>query len=536
MRHERPAIPCRGVHSLFVFDIVGLHVERLGMTDDHDAFEDGEQAGVPEGLPCVELEFETLRRFREEMAPYLNYDGFFARTESPLPRGTTVAFKFGMPEEFVLAEGTAVVAWTIEPEGNPELVPGMALRFGHVGKQSRAVIDELVDFHIATGGDPFDLGPQTARAGEIPTDSLGGAGGGGSSTIDSPAPVARELPLPPDPIHEAPADDGVLPDWLSEPAAPVVEKTPETDGGFDFQATPDTGPAPASSSSGGFDFPTDDSGDEFEVDMVFDNGNKELPPKLPEEGSFQQMALNPRAENKPPRDLRIGLIVTAAIVLVAVMVLVWSVWLKRPGQEAEVNDPMIEEPTQVGVVLIDDDVEGTESEGGGESAPEGAGDTATGPKADSAGESAPAEPVVEQPGPQVDEPAEAVVSERQTESASQPVQQTRASRVVDVTTAARAHATTVVIRGNGAFEASGLRTLLLEDPKRLWASISPIETFYRPNEINVGSPEVERVRIGFHPEDSPPALYVVLDLVGEDVVLLDANVQGDAIRLTVGRK
>ncbi len=176
------------------------------MADEYDPYDEQDGSGVPDGLPCVELEFATLRRFREEMAPYLNYDGFFARTDRPLPRGTTVEFKFVMPENFVLAHGTAVVSWIIEPEGNPELVPGMALRFGQVGKQSRAVIDELVDFHIATGGDPFDVGPRASRAGEIPTDALAGTGGGAPSTIDSPAPKTRDLPLPPDP-EEFPAPE-----------------------------------------------------------------------------------------------------------------------------------------------------------------------------------------------------------------------------------------------------------------------------------------------------------------------------------------
>jgi hypothetical protein len=108
--------------------------------------------------------------------------------------------------------------------------------------------------------------------------------------------------------------------------------------------------------------------------------------------------------------------------------------------------------------------------------------------------------------------------------------------VVDVTAAARANVTTVVIRGNGAFETAALRISRLEDPSRLWVRVFNIETFYEPNEIDVGSPDVHRVRIGYHPEDSPPALYVVLDLAGEDVHLLDRSVQGDAIRLTVGRK
>ena len=89
---------------LWIFGIVEGAVERLEMTDDFDPKEFSDNTGSSDGLPSVELEFATLRRFREEMAPYLNYDGFFARSDRPLPRGTSVEFKFAMPEDFVLAE------------------------------------------------------------------------------------------------------------------------------------------------------------------------------------------------------------------------------------------------------------------------------------------------------------------------------------------------------------------------------------------------------------------------------------------------
>ena len=128
------------------------------------------------------------------------------------------------------------------------------------------------------------------------------------------------------------------------------------------------------------------------------------------------------------------------------------------------------------------------------------------------------------------------MTEQPTDAMPPPVAQGRASQVVDVAAAAQGDVTTVVIRGNGVFEPSSIRSLRLADPMRVWLSVAHIETFFKPNEIDVGSREIERVRIGYHPEDSPPALYIVLDLAGDDVFLLDTSVQGDAIRLTVGRK
>jgi hypothetical protein len=505
------------------------------MADEYDPYDEHEGDEVPEGLPCVELEFATLRRFREEMAPYLNYDGFFARTENPLPRGTTVEFKFVMPEEFVLARGTAVVSWTIEPEGNPDLVPGMALRFGKVGQQSRAVIDELVDFHVATGGDPFDVGPRPGQAGDIPTDSLGAYGGGASSTIDSPPPTPRELPLQAEPeveptVEVETADDGVLPDWLSDPE------------GGDFSASKPAADQPGAESGNLLDFGDgsidnrDDSEDSHDLDLsvgsrdddldvagIFDTGDKVRSPSRPAEGSFQQMAMSPRPGDKPPRDIRLGILVAAGMVVIAIVVLAVTLWVKSSDWEVAETEIEPEVKTGAGVELIEDDLD----EVTGDNGPE-----------ETAGMVAPQ--AVEAPGDLPEEsaaaPEKALVAEPPPGAMASPVVQPRASRVVDVVAAARADTTSVVVRGNGAFDASGIRTLRLEDPVRLWVSISPIETFYRPNEIQVGSDEVDRVRIGFHPEDSPPALYVVLDLAGDDVVLLDTSVQGDAIRLTVGRE
>jgi hypothetical protein len=436
------------------------------------------------------------------------------------------------------------VAWTIEPEDNPDLVPGMALRFGQIGKQSRAVIDELVDFHIATGGDPFDVGPRGAQPGEIPTDSLGGIGGGGSSTIDSPAPEPKSLSLPPDSERPDPVDDGVLPDWLSEPTGLPDQGNSVTYDSLGFAEGSDTS-SPLSSSSDDFGFSSQPAGGEFEVDLVVDEGETEVAPRRPEEGSFQQMAMAPRAGHKPPRDLRLGLVVTAGIVLVAVVVLVWSVWLKDAPQEALQTLPQDETVSEAGVVLIEDDQEGSVGPPAGVNAPDGgnATETAAATAAETASEAVSDSNSVDSgrttpSGSAGDGPlaSKDTVSEIPPEEIAPPAAQPRASRVVDVVAAARGGSTSIVIRGNGAFDDSALRVSRLEEPLRLWVRVFNIETFYKPNEIDVGSSEVHRVRIGYHPEDNPPALYVVLDLAGDDVQLLDRSVQGDAIRLTVGRK
>ena len=97
-------------------------------------------------------------------------------------------------------------------------------------------------------------------------------------------------------------------------------------------------------------------------------------------------------------------------------------------------------------------------------------------------------------------------------------------------------ATIVDIRGNGDLSEARLRVSVLDDPPRVWLRIRGIETFFRPNEIAVGSLEVSRIRVGHHPEEKPVSLWVVLDLADGSVVVRDTTVSGDTIRVSVGRR
>ena len=84
-------------------------------------------SGMSGNLKIIDLEFETLRQFREVMAPRLNYEGTFVVTTDPLPKGTPVRFRFLLPDGFVLVEGTAVVAWARYEDESSEARAGMAL-------------------------------------------------------------------------------------------------------------------------------------------------------------------------------------------------------------------------------------------------------------------------------------------------------------------------------------------------------------------------------------------------------------------------
>jgi hypothetical protein len=164
----------------------------------------------------VDLEFESIRHFREVMAPRLNFDGFFIATTDVLPRGTPTRFRFILPDDFVLAEGTGVVAWSRYEDEGPGRPAGMALLFDELDQDNRDIIDELVDFQVSKGDKPFDIGPRATQAGDIDTDALT------RDPLDLSATDTR-----PDVFAETGAEsatedgssaDEVLPDWLSEVA------------------------------------------------------------------------------------------------------------------------------------------------------------------------------------------------------------------------------------------------------------------------------------------------------------------------------
>ena len=110
-----------------------------------------------------------------------------------------------------------------------------------------------------------------------------------------------------------------------------------------------------------------------------------------------------------------------------------------------------------------------------------------------------------------------------------------ATRVLDIVASRAADATVVEIRTNGALSPDTVRVSRLKDPARVLIRILGIETFYRPNEIEVETPEAKRVRVGHHPEETPQSLYVVIDLEDSEAVVREHTARGDTLRVVVGR-
>jgi len=444
-------------------------------SDSRGSGQSGESSG---NLKIIDLEFETLRQFRQIMAPRLNYEGFFVVTDDPLPKGTPARFRFLLPDGFVLVEGTAVVAWTRFEDAGPEGKPGMALLFNELENQSREIVDELIDFHIATGGDPFEIGSPTSEPGDIGTDALA------SDSVQESPPAPETEPVSRPTEHGEKKSEEFLPDWLSE----VAQKhdvdlrgdvTVPMDGVLEVPGTPPS-EEPVEEDFGVSLMPEEELLDEtpFEVDM----------------GAQAEVTLPASETHKAPRDLRLWPFLVAAGVIVAVSAVAW--WIVSRAPSDDVSQPIVlveETPVQA-------------------STPE----------------------IVEQPTPEptaeAPEPSEIEREAIGVDTVSGP-----ATRVLLVAATRAADVTVVTVRTDGELSQDAVRVTRLEDPARVWVRIQGIETFYRPNDIEVGTPEVERLRIGHHPEETPQSIYVVFDLANPAARVREYNVDGDTLRVVVGR-
>jgi hypothetical protein len=458
-------------------------------SDSHDP----NTSGMGGNLKIIDLEFETLRQFRELMAPRLNYEGAFVATNDPLPKGTPVRFRFLLPDGFVLVEGTAVVAWARYEDESPEVRAGMALLFNELEAQSREIIDELIDFHLATGGDPFDLGPTVGGAGDIGTDAL---------VAD---PLETKVPLPePEPVPDTPGPEGkgaedVLPDWLSE----VAQKH---DVDLSGDATVPSGmiqedvqipdsPEPAQQ--------------EFEISLMPDEEELDQTPAFVDDSDVPEVSVPQPEEKKTPKDLRLVPLLAVVAVLVVAAVVVW--WIANRSPELALPEP---------IAVIE---EMSSSEPPVEEVEEPAEEPAE--TAVVAAEELSEETVEEPPG--VTEPEPEPVRIEEVAGPADRVLLVAANRVGD--------STVVTVRTNGELTLEAVRVSLLKDPARVWIRVFGIETFYRPNDIEVGTPEVERIRVGHHPEETPPSLYVVCDLEDSAVVVREHTVDGETLRVVVAR-
>jgi hypothetical protein len=303
-----------------------------------------------------------------------------------------------------------------------------------------------------------------------------------------------------------------------EPAPPVVEEEPDhpvVD--VDAPGAPSTAVDEPSVPPVVGAEPVPDTASEFEVSVVEDTAEVDETPVRDPGIDAAEVMLAPAESARPSRLRPLWLLLI--VLIPAIGVGGYFGWKWYVGRSAA--------PTPADTVArLDSDAELTESE---ESAfqPEGQADAEPPKEAEStvaSGEessSAMTEPSIEAPPP---EPTAVPVHEQRG---------TPASQVEFIEYRAAAGATEIVIRGNGVIDEESVTLFPMRNPDRILVRVRRIYEKYSSYEIPVGSSEVERIRIGHHPEQTPPALYVVLDLADPLVGVSELQVAGDTIQVKV---
>lgn len=92
---------------------------------------------------------------------------------------------------------------------------------------------------------------------------------------------------------------------------------------------------------------------------------------------------------------------------------------------------------------------------------------------------------------------------------------------------------TVVLVANGGVVPRRIRHLRLENPPRELVRITGISSGSEPESLAVGGRLVARVRLGHHPELSPPELYVVVDLGTAGARVDEVQSTGSSVRIPI---
>ncbi len=114
-----------------------------------------------------------------------------------------------------------------------------------------------------------------------------------------------------------------------------------------------------------------------------------------------------------------------------------------------------------------------------------------------------------------------------------PVSPARANRVDGIDWVERGSETVITIRGNGSIDTDAVSLHQMDGPPRLLVKLSGIEEQYPLYRVAVGTPAVNQIRIGHHPEQTPSCLYVVLDLAQGGIEVSGIELENDLVKVVV---
>ena len=458
------------------------------------------------------LAIESVGELYTGLAPRLSTDGLYIETDQPVPPDSEVGFKVTLPDGVVVMRGLGQVTWVRPPE-SPNDPTGLAVRFSDVDPDARETLDAVIDAHLAGGGVLFDLDGGQLGEETFPTDSLDT----NLATASGPRWV-RDLDGPQTPPSPSGERDAATGENLEVGELRFEQAIAGFSGGHDPDASEndrilDDAIAAAVGLNTGADESANAAAPEATdvIPDVLDQWRRELeiagkgplPPEpevdasvdakeweslLPFEPDGDSDLVTPAPWTKPDRTttsarrdedrnrpLGSWWMIAMAAMAVVVVGVAFAMWVKQGSHAEPAPTPQVAE--------------------------------------------AAVEPLAEPPDATIPE----VLPD--SESTRVPAPETasampapKASILESITWQPDAGHTRVVIRADGVLDRAAVDAIRLEDPPRVLVRIRAIDRPFTPTRFDVASPEITAIRVGYHPELRPAAMYVVLDLASDDVL------------------
>lgn len=494
----------------------------------------------------VQLKFERFSGFISEFSANISPGGIFIRTDRPEPVGTLVGFEFRLDDGFELIRGQGEVVWVRAEDDGPERPAGMGLRFREITPQGRDLIYMVVDRHIQSGGTPFDLAaapPVPAapapllrpRASEPPIRSA-------SSLLSLFEEASAEAGEPDPSPGPAPAGPPRVPQAVEPPAVPVatVAAPPPLERTTHSPRAPLLAPPP---------------------EVPFRTGPLLPPPPRPRQEALEDTAsLTPKATVPPARGVaavarperrRRPLRTVVLAVLIFLALASTAAWrLRDLWWDDFFGDP---DPEPLPAAFAHPGREPMyRTLPKHESPPAGVAASPAPALSASAGPT-PAAPAVPEPGklpvqiaasaaPSPVPPAApaAALPAPSAPAAASPVAPAAESQhavfqnLVRISFRALPGETEVTLQGDGILRASNYAQFRIDagTPREL-VKFKGARHPYPTPEIPVGTPELLRIRTGYH---SPDELHIVFDLASPQVRVLEMGESATALTVRLGRR
>ncbi|MCG6964077.1 MAG: PilZ domain-containing protein [Acidobacteria bacterium] len=449
--------------------------------DDSGTDRPGVASPDPAPSARIDLRFANFTEFISAYGSFVSEDGMFLTTDSPPAIGSRVTVRFRLDDGFPLILAEAQVVWLGRAATLPAAPAGAGLRFLHLDERSTTLIDHMVAQRKREGKQLFDLARPTPAEPPAAEDTTSAANRDSSGPEGDP--------------------------WEAKPVtAPDPRPDAQVTGQDVFSPAADAAPIPQSEQPAA----------ELSAGLLSrELADRETPPQA----STSQAAIDyaPARPDEEPARGHSWLLQPATLVgvLAAAVLAIWVFSILRadhrnPAQlvappATTVSSPPPATPTQVAAAAV----------------------------------AASPSHALETPASQISTPLltptaaplPATPAARPTAAIAPTA---TASRVVNISWRRTGLTTEVIIEANGRLVPARVRHFTMEDPPRYVLRLLGIREPYEPFELAVDTPQVARIRVGFHEEKTPPELHIVLDLVGTDQRVPQLHLGARSATVTVG--